>query len=103
MERMAKVLDVSTSGYYGWFSRPESGREQERLLLDVLVKAAYEASRCRYGSLKISRALAEQGKQYRRNRVADSMRRQGLRSKVRRKFVVTTDTKHDLMKIDLYF
>ena len=81
MERMAKVLDVSTSGYYGWFSRPESGREQERLLLDVLVKAAYEASRCRYGSLKISRALAEQGKQYRRNRVADSMRRQGLRSK----------------------
>ena len=96
MERMAKVLDVSTSGYYGWFSRPESGREQERLLLDVLVKAAYEASRCRYGSLKISRALAEQGKQYRRNRVADSMRRQGLRPKVRRKFVVTTDTKHDL-------
>ena len=96
VERMAKVLDVSTSGYYGWFSRPESGREQERLLLDVLVKAAYEASRCRYGSLKISRALAEQGKQYRRNRVADSMRRQGLRSKVRRKFVVTTDTKHDL-------
>ena len=52
MERMAKLLDVSTSGYYGWFSRPESGREQERLLLDVLVKAAYEASRGRYGSLK---------------------------------------------------
>ena len=96
VERMAKLLDVSTSGYYGWFSRPESGREQERLLLDVLVKAAYEASRGRYGSLKISRALAEQGRQYRRNRVADSMRRQGLRSKVRRKFVVTTDTKHDL-------
>ena len=96
MERMAKLLDVSTSGYYGWFSRPESEREQERLLLDVLVKAAYEASRGRYGSLKISRALAAQGKPYRRNRVADSMRRQGLRSKVRRKFVVTTDTKHDL-------
>ena len=93
MERMAKLLDVSTSGYYGWFSRPESEREQERLLLDVLVKAAYEASRGRYGSLKI---MAAQGKPYRRNRVAFSMRRQGLRSKVRRKFVVTTDTKHDL-------
>ena len=61
---MAKLLDVSTSGYYGWFSRPESEREQERLLLDVLVKAAYEASRGRYGSLKISRALAAQGKPY---------------------------------------
>ena len=78
------------------FSRPESEREQERLLLDVLVKAACEASRGRYGSLKISRALAAQGKPYRRNRVAFSMRRQGLRSKIRRKFVVTTDTKHDL-------
>ena len=44
------------------FPRPESEREQERLLLDVLVKAAYEASRGRYGSLKISRALAAQGK-----------------------------------------
>ena len=72
MERMAKLLDVSTSGYYGWFSRPESEREQERLLLDVLVKAACEASRGRYGSLKISRALAAQGKPYRRNRVAFS-------------------------------
>ena len=40
--------------------------------------------------------LAAQGKPYRRNRVAFSMHRQGLRSKVRRKFVVTTDTKHDL-------
>ena len=60
------------------FSRPESEREQERLLLDVLVKAACEASRGRYGSLKISRALAAQGKPYRRNRVAFSMRRQGL-------------------------
>ena len=34
MERMAKVLDVSTSGYYG--SRPESGREQERLIETLL-------------------------------------------------------------------
>ena len=60
MERMAKLLDVSTSGYYGWFSRPESEREQERLLLDVLVKAACEASRGRYGSLKISRACGRE-------------------------------------------
>ena len=96
MERMAKVLDVSTSGYYAWLSRPESRRKRERRYLDVLVKAAFEASKRRYGSLKISRQLETQGHPYSRSRVADSMRRQGLRSKVRRKFVVTTDTKHDL-------
>lgn len=96
VERMAKVLNVSKSGYYAWISRPESDRKKERRYLDVLVKAAFEASHRRYGSRKISRALSAQGKAYSRSRVADSMRRQGLRSKVRRKFVVTTDTKHDL-------
>ncbi|MDA0744977.1 MAG: IS3 family transposase [bacterium] len=96
VERMAKVLNVSKSGYYAWISRPESDRKKERRYLDVLVKTAFETSRSRYGSRKISRALSAQGNPYSRSRVADSMRRQGLRSKVRRKFVVTTDTKHDL-------
>jgi transposase InsO family protein len=96
VERMAKVLEVSKSGYYAWLSRPECSREKERRHLDVLVKAAFETSQSRYGSRKIRRVLAAQGHVYSRSRVADSMRRQGLRSKVRRKFVVTTDTKHDL-------
>lgn len=96
VEKMAKVLDVSKSGYYAWLSRPESRRKKERRYLDVLVKAAFETSKGRYGSLKITRQLAEQGHPYSRSRVADSMRRQGLKSKVRRKFVVTTDTKHNL-------
>ena len=90
------MLDVSTSGYYDWLSRPESQRKKERRYLDVLVKAAFQTSHGRSGSLKISRQLAAQGNPYSRSRVADSMRRQGLRSKVRRKFVVTTDTKHNL-------
>ena len=97
MERMAKMLSVSKSGYYAWISRPLSRRKQERRYLDVLVKAAFEANQRRYGSRKISRELLAKGSPYSRSRVADSMRRQGLRSKVRRKFVVTTDTKHDFM------
>ena len=96
VERMAKVLDVSKSGYYAWLSRPECARKKARRRLDVLVKAAFETSQGRYGSRKIGRVLAAQGLVYSRARVADSMRRQGLRSKVRKKFVVTTDTKHDL-------
>lgn len=96
VERMAKVLDVSTSGYYAYISRPESERKKGRQYLDVLVKAAFENSRRRYGSLKISRRLAEDGHSYCRSRVADSMHRQGLRSKVQRKFVVTTNSKHEL-------
>ncbi len=96
VEMMANILGVSKSGFYAWVSRPESGRVIDRRLLDVRVKACFEANHARYGSLKISRALAAQGHQYCRPRVADSMRRQGLRSKVQRKFVITTDTKHTL-------
>ena len=96
VERMAKVLEVSTSGYYAWFTRPESRRKRERRHLDVLVKAAFETSKSRYGSRKIKRTLAKEDHIYSRSRVAESMSRQSLRSKVCRKFVVTTDTRHDL-------
>ena len=74
VEMMANILGVSKSGYYAWESRPESGRVIDRRLLDVRVKACFEANHARYGSLKISRALAAQGHQYCRPRVADSMR-----------------------------
>jgi transposase InsO family protein len=96
VERMAKVLKVSTSGYYAYVSRPKSERKKRRHYLDVLVKAAFETSQCRYGSVKICRRLIEQGHSCSRTGVAVSMRRQGLRSKVRRKFVVTTNSKHEL-------
>ena len=94
--RMAKVLNVSKSGYYAWLSRSESKQKKEQRRLDVLVKAAFETHQDRYGSRKISHYLMQQGHPYSRSRVASSMQRQGLRSKVRRKFVVTTNSKHGL-------
>jgi hypothetical protein len=90
------VLEVSKSGYYAWVSRPESERKKQQRVLDVLVKTAFEARHARYGSEKIRRELLAQGNPYSRSRVADSMRRKGLRSKVRQKFVVTTESKHNL-------
>ena len=97
VERMAKVLGVSKSGYYAWLCRPESNRVRERRILDVRVKAAFEASWKRSGSVKIARALALQGEPCTRGRVTDAMRRQGLRSIVGRRFVVTTQGKHNLL------
>ena len=97
VERMAKVLGVSKSGYYAWLQRPESNRVRERRILDVRVKAAFEASWKRSGSVKIARALALQGEPCTRGRVTDAMRRQGLRSIVGRRFVVTTQGKHNLL------
>lgn len=96
VERMAKVLGVSKSGYYAWLSRPDSTRARDRRQLDARVRAAYEAHKGRYGSTKIARYLTGRGYACSRTRVALSMRRQGLRAKVARKFRVTTDSNHSL-------
>jgi putative transposase len=94
VERMAKVLNVSRSGYYAWIDRPPSKRARENARLDVEIKAVYMASKRRYGSVKITRKLAKRGKKYGRTRVANRMRKMGVRSIVRKRFKVTTDSKH---------
>ncbi len=96
VERMAKVLGVSKSGFYAWRVRPESARAKDQRLLDARVRAAFQAHKARYGSTKIARHLTGQGDPCSRTRVAKSMRRQGLLSKVARKFRVTTDSNHTL-------
>ena len=96
LERMAKVLGVSKSGYYAFRSRRESVRDKARRLLDVRVKAAFEDSHGRSGSVKIAHALTAGGHATSRRRATDAMRRQGLVSKVRRKFTVTTQSAHRL-------
>ena len=94
VERMAKVLKVSRSGYYAWVKRPRSSREIENARLDVEIRAVYEVSKHRYGSVKITRELEKRGKKYGRNRVANRMSKMGLASKVRKKFKATTNSKH---------
>ena len=95
VERMAKVLNVSRSGYYAWLSRPHSQRAEENSRLDIEIKSVYEASKGRYGSVKITRELLNRGKNYSRKRIAVRMRMMGIASKTRRKFKATTNSKHN--------
>ena len=92
--KMALVLGVKRGGYYAWKRRPESKRSQARRRIDALVKAEFEASRSRSGSLKVTHALVKKGERVSRKHVAARMHAMGLKSKVRRKFRVTTDSKH---------
>ena len=61
------------------------------------MKAAFEDSHGRSGSVKISHALTAQGHAISRRRAADVMRRKGLVSKVRRTFTATTQSAHRLV------
>lgn len=93
---MCRMLDVSRAGFYAARERApsERAREDERLLLEI--RAVHRQSKRRYGSPRVHDAL--QAKQIRcgENRVARLMRADGLSSKKRRRFRVTTDSDHAL-------
>jgi len=91
---MCRVLEVSRSGYYRWLKRKPSKRAIDNKRLDAEIREIYDSSKGRYGSPKITEELQDRGRNVSKNRVARRMRDAGLRSKVRRKYRVTTDSKH---------
>jgi putative transposase len=62
--------------------------------LDEEIREIYDGSKGRYGSPKITQELRDRGHSVSKNRVAKRMREAGLRSKIRRRYRVTTDSKH---------
>ena len=58
------------------------------------IRVAHAESRGRYGSPRILQVLHARGHQVGRNRVIRLMRAEGLRARPRRRFVVTTDSRH---------
>jgi transposase InsO family protein len=94
VERMANVLTVSRSGYYDWNGRPESRTARDRRLFDLEVKTAFTTGREKYGRDRVRLELGLRGRKACRKRVGASMERQGLRCKSKRRFRVTTNSKH---------
>ena len=91
---MCRVLEVSRSGYYRWLKRKPSRRDIDNQRLDAEIRGIFDGSRGRYGSPKITKELQDRGRRVSKSQVARRMRAAGLRSKVRRKYRVTTDSKH---------
>jgi len=93
---MCRVLAVSRSGYYAWRIKPESDRSNENRLLVTRIKAIHKKSRENYGSPRIHEALKAEGETCGKKRIENLMAKNGIRAKQKRKFVATTDSKHDL-------
>jgi putative transposase len=91
---MCRTFEVSRSGYYRWLKQKPSQRQLNNQRLDAEVRKIYDDSKGRYGSPKITQELRDRGHRVGKNRVAKRMRKAGLRSKIRRKYRVTTDSKH---------
>lgn len=93
---MIAALEVSSSGYYDWLDRPESPRSRANRSLATKIALFHKASRCIYGSPRIHEDLLEHGETVGVNRVARLMRKHDIRSKMARKYVITTDSKNTL-------
>src|SRR3989442_14141803 len=93
---MCKVFDVSRSGYHAWESRSPSQRELENNRLEVAVRAANERTRHSYGPERLQKELQDDGFRVGVGRIKRLRKKLGIRCKQKRKFVATTNSRHNL-------
>lgn len=93
---MCLALEVQRSGYYHWINALPSARAKENKQLTKIITDLFIDSRRTYGSRRLKRALYKQGFKASRRRIARLMEKAGLVCKTKKKFKVTTDSKHNL-------
>jgi putative transposase len=93
---LCKTLQVSVPGFYSWKRRDTSHNEQEEYRLARLIEKIHLGSRKNYGSPRIHAVLKGLGESSSKSRIERIMRKYGIRSRTKRKFRVTTDSKHKL-------
>jgi transposase InsO family protein len=76
--QMCEWLGVSKSGFYDWRSRPQSEAARRRELLEIKVKALFEANNEEYGYRRIHAALVRGGETADDETVRKIMRDLGL-------------------------
>lgn len=94
ISKMSAVFGVSRSGYYSWLGRGPSARARQNRRLRTAIRRVWEASKKMYGSPRIHRQLAGEGWAVSRLRIARHMKAMGIASRIRKKWVTTTDSNH---------
>jgi putative transposase len=94
VKTQCRVLKVSRSAYYRWFTRTPSVHQQYREVLDQKIVSIFTAHKARYGSPRITNTLREQGELINRKRIEKRMKALNIRAKHAKKFKRTTDSNH---------
>ena len=97
VDEICRVLDVSESGYRSW---KRDGKPQRQRLTDAqmlaLIRSIHTEFKAAYGSPRMVRALRQRGFPASKERVVRLMQENGIKAKHKRRFKVTTDSKHNL-------
>ena len=95
IEKMCLAIDVSRSGYYVWKGRGKSKRAMENEELDQAIREVYTEEVASVTEvLRIAKELEAGGVKCSENRVARRMQVNGIAAKTKRRFKVTTRSKH---------
>jgi putative transposase len=86
---MARVLGVSTAGYYAWRSRPPSTRVAADEVLLKRVRTIHAVSRGTYGAPRVHAELRAEGRTVGKKRIARLMRTAGIIGVSRRHGIAT--------------
>lgn len=93
---MCRFMAVSRSAYYRSLGRPQSNLEKDDAGLVDMIKVLFKKSRGNYGTRRLKIGLSDQGRRVSRRRIGRLMMTAGLACKTKKKFKVTTDSKHNL-------
>lgn len=91
---MCRLLAVSRSGFYAWRRRPESRHSREDRGLLACIEAIHRDKREAYGAVKTWHELRAQGMACGRHRVARLRKQAGIEAKRKRRFRLTTQSRH---------
>lgn len=93
---LCSVMQVSSSAYYDWRHRGAEVIDHATWLLCHRMKALFAESRSSLGSRQMMQQLRKEGFEIGRYRVRNLMKKLGLVVKQKQRFVLTTDSRHQL-------
>jgi putative transposase len=93
---MCRSLKASKAGYYAWQDRAASQRAQDDERLLTRIRLIHHVSAQTYGSPRIHAQLRREGVRVSRKRIVRLMASGEIAVRIRRRFRLTTDSKHKL-------
>ena len=93
-------MGLSPSTYYRILKRPAKVISYQTWRLCLRMKALFEQSRQSYGSRRLMKSLRKEGFKIGRCLARSLMKQLGLKVKQKRRFVITTDSNHNLPVAD---
>jgi len=94
IERLCKVLSVTSRGFRAWCTRPISRRQREDMVLLAHIREQFTISRKTYGRPRMVDELRDMGFTVGHRRVGRLMRDNDIKAVRTRKYKPTTNSKH---------